>query len=67
MGDRIGLHPVAVIFAVLAGGQLAGFVGVLVGLPVAAIIAVLLRHVNDYYKATDFYASDHPENAGDGD
>ncbi|MEM0953863.1 MAG: AI-2E family transporter [Pseudomonadota bacterium] len=56
VGDRIGLHPVAVIFAVLAGGQLAGFVGVLVGLPVAAIVAVLLRHVNDYYKATEFYA-----------
>jgi predicted PurR-regulated permease PerM len=58
VGDRIGLHPVAVIFAVLAGGQLAGFVGVLVGLPVAAVIAVLLRHVKDYYKASDFYAGD---------
>ncbi|MEE4659257.1 MAG: AI-2E family transporter [Halieaceae bacterium] len=57
VGDRIGLHPVAVIFAVLAGGQLAGFVGVLVGLPVAAVVAVLLRHVNDYYKATEFYTS----------
>ena len=58
VGDRIGLHPVAVIFAVLAGGQLAGFVGVLVGLPVAAVIAVLLRHVDEYYKATEFYTSD---------
>ena len=46
------------IFAVLAGGQLAGFVGVLVGLPVAAVIAVLLRHVDEYYKATEFYTSD---------
>ena len=44
VGDRIGLHPVAVIFAVMAGGQLFGFIGVLVGLPVAAVIAVLLRH-----------------------
>jgi predicted PurR-regulated permease PerM len=44
VGDRIGLHPVAVVFAVMAGGQLFGFVGVLLGLPVAAVIAVLLRH-----------------------
>ncbi len=58
VGDRIGLHPVAVIFAVLAGGQLAGFIGVLVGLPVAAVVAVLLRHINDYYRATEFYTSD---------
>ncbi len=58
VGDRIGLHPVAVIFAVMAGGQLGGFIGVLIGLPVAAMIAVLLRHVKDYYKASDFYAGD---------
>lgn len=44
VGDRIGLHPVIVIFAVLAGGQLFGFVGVLVALPVAAVLAVLVRH-----------------------
>lgn len=44
IGDRIGLHPVAVIFAILAGGQLFGFVGVLVALPVAAVLAVLARH-----------------------
>ncbi len=44
VGDRIGLHPVAVIFAILAGGQLFGFVGVLVALPVAAVLAVLVRH-----------------------
>lgn len=44
VGDRIGLHPVTVIFAVLAGGQLFGFVGVLLALPTAAVLAVLLRH-----------------------
>ena len=44
VGDRIGLHPVAVIFAIMAGGQLFGFVGVLVALPVAAVLAVLVRH-----------------------
>ena len=40
IGDRIGLHPVVVIFALLAGGQLAGFTGVLLALPVAAVILV---------------------------
>jgi len=49
VGDKIGLHPVAVIFAVLAGGQLFGFLGVLLALPVAAIIMVLLRHGHDRY------------------
>ncbi len=46
VGDRIGLHPVAVIFAVLAGGQWFGFVGVLLALPAAAVVVVLLRYVN---------------------
>jgi len=53
VGDKIGLHPVTVIFAIMAGGQLAGFVGVLIALPVAAIIMVLLRHLHDYYKDSD--------------
>lgn len=53
VGDKIGLHPVTVIFAIMAGGQLAGFVGVLVALPVAAVIMVLLRHLHDYYKDND--------------
>ena len=46
VGERIGLHPVAVIFAVLAGGQLFGFFGVLLALPAAAVILVWLRHVH---------------------
>ena len=54
-GDRIGLHPVAVIFALMAGGQLAGFVGVVVALPVAAVIAVFLRHALGHYRASDIY------------
>lgn len=49
VGDRIGLHPVAVIFAVMAGGQLFGFVGVLLALPVAAVVAVLLRYFHRRY------------------
>lgn len=55
VGERIGLHPVAVIFAVLAGAQLFGFVGVLLGLPVAAVIVVLLRHSQEIYFKSDLY------------
>ncbi|MGZ4968611.1 MAG: AI-2E family transporter [Methylobacter sp.] len=55
VGDKIGLHPVAVMFAVLAGGQLFGFLGILLALPVASIIMVLLRHAHDLYRYSDFY------------
>ncbi len=55
VGDKIGLHPVAVIFALMAGGQLFGFVGMLIALPMAAIIMVLLRHLHQNYKASDLY------------
>ncbi len=55
VGDRIGIHPVAVIFAILAGGHLFGFMGVLLALPVAAIIMVLLRHLKEYYMQTGLY------------
>ncbi|WP_415894037.1 AI-2E family transporter [Neptuniibacter sp. PT8_73] len=58
VGDRIGLHPVAVIFAIMAGGQLFGFVGVLLALPVAAVIMVLLRHLHEGYKGSTLYGSD---------
>ncbi len=63
VGDRIGLHPVAVIFAILAGGQLFGFTGVLLALPVAAVIMVLLRHVHELYKESNMYGqqADHCE------
>ena len=55
VGDRIGLHPVAVIFAVLAGGQLFGFVGILLALPAAAVIMVLLRQVHQNYRESSLY------------
>ena len=55
VGDRIGLHPVAVIFALLAGGQLFGFAGVLLALPVSAAIAVGLRHLKQSYLASETY------------
>jgi len=57
IGERIGLHPVAVIFAVLAGGQLFGFFGVLLALPVAAVLAVVLRHACEHYRQSDLYGS----------
>ncbi|WP_020399080.1 AI-2E family transporter [Kordiimonas gwangyangensis] len=49
VGDRVGLHPVWVLFAVFAGGEIAGFVGVLVAVPAAAAIAVLVRFYIDHY------------------
>ncbi|MBE9539721.1 MAG: AI-2E family transporter [Proteobacteria bacterium] len=55
VGDRIGLHPVAVIFALMAGSQIAGFIGIVVALPVAAVITVFARHGMDYYRASDIY------------
>lgn len=58
VGDRIGLHPVAVIFAILAGGELFGFTGVLLALPAAAVIMVLLRHAHDFYKRSDMYGEE---------
>ncbi len=58
VGDKIGLHPVAVIFAIMAGGQLFGFVGILIALPVAAVIMVLLRHAHDKYVNSVLYGKD---------
>ena len=55
VGDRIGLHPVTVIFAVMAGGQLFGFVGVMLALPVAAVLAVLMRHAKSQWLTSRMY------------
>ena len=55
VGDRIGLHPLAVIFALLAGGQLFGFAGVLLALPVSAALLVGLRHLRKVYVASPLY------------
>lgn len=55
LGDKIGLSPVAVVFAVLAGAQLAGFFGMLIALPMAAVIVVLLRHLRECYEHSTFY------------
>ncbi|MDY6941853.1 MAG: AI-2E family transporter [Pseudomonadota bacterium] len=55
VGDRIGLHPVVVIFAVLAGAQLFGFAGVMLALPVSAVLAVFFRHLGDIYMRSELY------------
>lgn len=55
VGDRIGLHPVTVIFAVLAGGQLFGFLGILLALPAAAALNVLVRHLHQRYRSSELY------------
>lgn len=60
VGDKIGLHPVAVIFAVMAGGQLFGFLGMLLALPVAAVINVLLRYAHERYRQSELYAGHGP-------
>jgi predicted PurR-regulated permease PerM len=55
VGDRIHLHPVWVIFALLAGGQLFGFVGVLFSVPAAAVLGVLVRFALSRYRMSGFY------------
>jgi predicted PurR-regulated permease PerM len=55
VGERIGLHPLAVIFALLALGQLFGFVGVLVALPTSAVILVALRRLRGQYFGSKLY------------
>jgi predicted PurR-regulated permease PerM len=55
VGERIGLNPLAVIFALLAFGQLFGFVGVLLALPASAVLMVAFRHLKRHYLRSSFY------------
>lgn len=55
VGERIGLHPLVVIFALLAFGQLFGFVGILLALPASAIISVMVKHIRVHYLSSSFY------------
>ncbi len=57
VGERIGLHPLIVIFALLAFGQLFGFVGVLLALPASAVLSVAFQHVRAHYLRSSFYNS----------
>jgi predicted PurR-regulated permease PerM len=58
LGERIGLHPLAVIFALLAFGQLLGFVGVLIALPVSAVLLVAMRRAFRSYQGSGLYQGD---------
>jgi predicted PurR-regulated permease PerM len=58
VGHRVGLSESAALFAVVAGGKLLGFVGILLAVPLAATVAVLLRHVVRYYETTDFFGTE---------
>ena len=55
VGENVGLHPVWVMFALLAGGVLLGFLGLMIAVPVAAIIGVLIRHAIENYKKSSLY------------
>jgi len=55
VGERIGLHPLAVIFALLAFGQVFGFFGILLALPASAALLVALKRVKSAYLASEFY------------
>jgi predicted PurR-regulated permease PerM len=61
VGDKVGLHPVWVMFALLAGGSLFGFTGVLLAVPVAAVIGVLVRFGLRQYLASSYYTGVPPE------
>ncbi|MCK9236639.1 MAG: AI-2E family transporter [Thiopseudomonas sp.] len=61
VGDRLGLHPVTVMFALLVGSQLLGFTGVLLALPVAAMLMVLLGYLHSNYIKSRFYKRGEPE------
>ena len=65
VGERVGLHPVAVIFVLAAFGQLFGFVGVLLAVPLAAVLLVALRELRGVYEASAFYRGGY--NAGSSD
>ncbi len=64
VGERIGLHPLAVIFALLAFGQVFGFVGVLIALPASAVLLVAIRRMRASYVASPLYLGHAKGNAG---
>ncbi|MCC6468073.1 MAG: AI-2E family transporter [Alphaproteobacteria bacterium] len=64
VGNRVGLHPVWIIFALLAGGALFGFVGILLAVPAAAVIGVGVRFALARYLASPFYLGQQPTDGG---
>lgn len=61
IGEKVGLHPVWIIFSLLAGGTWFGFIGIILALPVAAMIGVLVRVMLDLYLASPLYIGDRAE------
>ena len=64
VGERVGLHPVWVMFALLAGGALFGFVGVLLAVPVAAIVGVGVRFALGQYRSSPYYTGEEDSSSG---
>jgi predicted PurR-regulated permease PerM len=58
VGHKVGLSESAALFAVVAGGKLLGFVGILLAVPLAATVAVLLRHAVRYYEGSSFFGTE---------
>lgn len=67
VGDRVGLHPVWVIFALFAGGAVLGFLGMLLALPTAAAIGVLVRFAIAQYRESEIFLGHHSDHGGGGD
>src|SRR5690606_21010696 len=65
VGEAIGLHPISVIFALLAFGHLFGFVGVLIALPASAVLLVALRRARRGYLASELYLEGAPADKGE--
>lgn len=65
VGERVRLHPVWVIFALFAGGSLLGFLGMLIALPVAAVLGVLARFLIDQYRTSTLYEGSVPNQEPD--
>jgi predicted PurR-regulated permease PerM len=60
VGDRVGLHPVWIIFSLLAGGALFGFVGILLAVPVASVVGVVTRFTLTRYLHSSLYHGEGP-------
>lgn len=57
VGERIGLHPVAVLFALMVFGQLFGFFGILLALPLSAVCLVMIRFLKEHYTTSEWFRS----------
>ncbi|MBL0224193.1 MAG: AI-2E family transporter [Geobacteraceae bacterium] len=55
VGDNVGLHPLVAIVALLIGGQIFGLMGMLLAVPVTAVLQVFLRSLAGWYRTTEFY------------